>query len=175
MTTTAKRLSAMGQEKRNASAEEGVPLWRKAATWDAEQDPGFLIADVARLLRAAFERQISETGLTRTQWQALVYLIRLDGLTQTELAQQLDIGKATIGGVVDRLARAGLVERRDDPVDRRANRVYVTDAAKQLVPLMRSKAAELYDEVFGELPPGQREHMFNGLQRVRLKLLDNSG
>jgi DNA-binding MarR family transcriptional regulator len=158
MTTTAKRLSAMGQEKRNASAEEGVPLWRKAATWDAEQDPGFLIADVARLLRAAFERQISETGLT-----------------QTELAQQLDIGKATIGGVVDRLARAGLVERRDDPVDRRANRVYVTDAAKQLVPLMRSKAAELYDEVFGELPPGQREHMFNGLQRVRLKLLDNSG
>jgi len=175
MTTTAKRLSALGHEKRNASAEEGVPLWRTVATWDAEQDPGFLIADVARLLRAAFQRQISETGLTRTQWQTLVYLIRLDGLTQTELAQQLDIGKATIGGVVDRLARAGLVERRDDPVDRRANRVYVTDAAKQLVPLMRSKAAELYDEVFGELPPRQREHMLNGLQRVRLKLLDNSG
>ena len=61
MTTTAKRLSAMGQGKRNSSAEEGVPLWRKAATWDAEQDPGFLIADVARLLRAAFERQIFET------------------------------------------------------------------------------------------------------------------
>jgi DNA-binding MarR family transcriptional regulator len=63
------------------------------------------------------------------------------------------------------------VERRDDPVDRRANRVYVTDAAKQLVPLMRSKAAELYDEVFGELPSRQREHMLNGLLRVRLKLL----
>ena len=97
----------------------------QAARWDAEQDPGFLIADVARLLRAAFERQISETGLTRTQWQALVYLIRQEGLTQTELAQRLDIGKATVGGVIDRLARAGLVERRDDPIDRRANRVLI--------------------------------------------------
>jgi DNA-binding MarR family transcriptional regulator len=164
----------MAQGKRSASAEERVPLWRKAATWDAAQDPGFLIADVARLLRAAFERQISETGLTRTQWQALVYLIRQDGLTQTELAQRLDIGKATVGGVVDRLARAELVERRDDPIDRRANRVYVTDAARQLVPLMRSKAAELYDEVFGELPPRQREHMLTALQRVRSKLLANS-
>lgn len=165
----------MGQGKGNAYTEEGVPQWRKAATWDAEQDPGFLIADVARLLRAAFERQISETGLTRTQWQALVYVIRLDGLTQTELAQRLDIGKATIGGVVDRLARAGLVERRDDPIDRRANRVYVTDAARQLIPLTRSKAAELYDEVFGALPPRQREHMLTALQRVRSKLLDDSG
>ncbi|MBK81827.1 MAG: transcriptional regulator [Gammaproteobacteria bacterium] len=157
--TTAKRFPAMGQ----------------AARWDAEQDPGFLIADVARLLRAAFERQISETGLTRTQWQALVYLIRQEGLTQTELAQRLDIGKATVGGVIDRLARAGLVERRDDPIDRRANRVYVTDAARRLVPLTCSKAAELYDEVFGDLPPRQREHMLAALQRVRSKLLDVPG
>jgi len=161
----------MAHYKRSGQAEKGVPLWRQAAAWDAEQDPGFLIADVARLLRAAFERQISETGLTRAQWQALVYLIRQDGLTQTELAQQLDIGKATVGGVVDRLSRADLVVRRDDPTDRRAFRIYVTDAARQLVPLMRAKAAELYDEVFADLSPRQRDHMLISLQGVRSKLL----
>ena len=100
----------------------------------------FLIHDVSRMRRTAYDHLMRPLGITRAQWWVLAHLSRHDGMMQTDLAEQLDVGKASLGSLIDRLAAAGLAERRDDPADRRAKRVYMAPAGRQL--LKRMMAAE---------------------------------
>ncbi len=90
---------------------------------------GFLVSDVARLMRRAFERQIEGSSLTLAQARALVYVSRNEGVRQVELADLLEVQPMTLARLVDQLADEGLVERRVDPADRRAFQLYLTAAA----------------------------------------------
>ncbi len=87
---------------------------------------GFLLHDVARLMRWEFERKAQDTGLTRSQWRLLAHLGRNDGMQQKQLARILDVTAITLTGLLDRMERDGWIERRDDPDDRRAKRIYLT-------------------------------------------------
>jgi DNA-binding MarR family transcriptional regulator len=90
---------------------------------------GFLIADLSRLMRHAFEQRIEGSSLTLAQARALVYLSRREGMHQVELASMLEVQPITLTRLIDHLHAEGLVERRPDPADRRAYRLYLTDAA----------------------------------------------
>jgi MarR family transcriptional regulator for hemolysin len=79
---------------------------------------GFLLHDVARLLRKRFEQRAKSHGLTRSQWQALAYLSKNEGIHQSGLAEILEIEPITLVRILDRLAERGLVERRPHPTDR---------------------------------------------------------
>jgi DNA-binding MarR family transcriptional regulator len=89
---------------------------------------GFLIHDVSRLRRTAFDQRMKPLDITRSQWWVLSGVSRHgeDGITQTELANVLDLGKVALGGLIDRLEERGFVERRADADDRRINRVFLT-------------------------------------------------
>src|ERR1700744_3539014 len=104
-----------------------------ARTLDRETRFAFLIHDVSRLRRVMFDRIVRELGTSRSQWWVLAVLSRDDGSPQTNLADELDVGKVALGGLIDRLAEAGMVERRPDPVDRRVKRVYLTRDGRKLV------------------------------------------
>lgn len=94
---------------------------------------GFLVHDVSRVRRTLFDTKIKHLSLTRSRWWALVQLSRAlhrnddRGMTQTELAEKMEVGKVTVGGLVDHLETSGLVERRADPKDRRTNRIVITE------------------------------------------------
>jgi DNA-binding MarR family transcriptional regulator len=90
---------------------------------------GFAIHDVARLLRFSFDRQASTTGLTRAQWAVLAHLHRSNGVQQKTLARLMDITPITLARHLDRLEVDAWIERRDDPEDRRAKRVYLNPKA----------------------------------------------
>ena len=113
------------------------------------QDPrpdrnfGFLVHDVARLMRVAYDRRTRELGLTRSQWWVLNHLYFNEGITQSELADVLDIEKPTLGRLLDRLEGKGWLERRADPADRRAKRVYLTGNVQSLMRVLRHLAADL--------------------------------
>ncbi|MBC7505892.1 MAG: MarR family transcriptional regulator, partial [Sandarakinorhabdus sp.] len=79
---------------------------------------GVLITDSARLLRRRFDARARGLGVSRAQWQVLFILSRTEGINQAGLAEALDVETITVGRMVDRLADAGLVERRADPADR---------------------------------------------------------
>lgn len=98
-------------------------------------DVAFLIVDTARLLRAEFERQVSEAGLSVTPGEArlLVHLSRCGPIQQHELASRLGISRMSLTNYVDRLEGDGLAIRKDDPSDRRAKIVEVTQAAKSVL------------------------------------------
>lgn len=94
---------------------------------------GFLLADVARLLRQAFRASLEGSSLTFAQARALMYVARREGVRQVELADMLEIQPITLARLIDQLEAAGLVRRQPDPADRRAYQLFLTpDAEPQL-------------------------------------------
>ena len=85
----------------------------------------FTISDVGRLLRTYADQKARLHGMTRAQWAVLLRLERREGLKQSDLAEDLDIQPITLTRLVDRLCDNGLIERRADPNDRRAKRLYL--------------------------------------------------
>ena len=90
---------------------------------DIERNFGFLVHDVARLFRTAFDRRMKEVGLTRSQWWVLNNLFQHNGVNQAELAQFLEVERPTLGRLIDRLENKGWVKRVADANDRRAKRI----------------------------------------------------
>lgn len=93
----------------------------------------FTLNDVARMLRTYADQKASQFGITRAQWVVLVRLDRFEGLKQSELADMLDLQPITLTRLLDRLCECGLIERRSDPNDRRAKRLFLTAAARPLL------------------------------------------
>ena len=93
---------------------------------DLDQNLGLLIQEVSLLMRKHFNRLVREIGLTAPQWQVLAELYREQGITQTELADALVMAKSPLGKLLDKLERTGLIERRNDKLDRRAKRIHLT-------------------------------------------------
>ncbi len=90
---------------------------------------GFVVADLSRSMRKAFEQRLSESALTLAQARALIYIARNEGIRQVDLAELLEVQPITLVRLIDLLANAGLIERRADPTDRRAYQLYLKDAA----------------------------------------------
>src|SRR6516164_6462399 len=106
---------------------------------------GFILNDVARLLRTYADYRAAQFGMTRAQWAVLVRLDRSEGLNQSELAEVLDLQPITLTRLLDKLSDSGLIERRSDPDDRRAKRLFLTPAARPLL----KRLAELAEELMG--------------------------
>ena len=131
------------------------------------EDLPFEIAETAHAMRRTFDRRAASLGATRAQWKVLFRLTRMPGLRQVELADMMDIEPITLSRIVDRLDEAGLVERRADPADRRAWRLYVTDKAQPLVAELRRLGTELAAEAFAGLTPERLEFLRETLAQVR--------
>lgn len=101
---------------------------------------GFLVHDVSRMRRTLFDEQVKPLGITRSQWSVLAYLSRdaNNGTMQVDLAHDLDVGKVTIGGLIDRLEASGHVERRAHATDRRARRIYITERGFETIRQMQT-------------------------------------
>lgn len=136
---------------------------------DNQDSLGFMIGDVARLLRKRFDRRAAELGLTRAQWRALARLARDEGINQSQLADLLEVEKITLARLVDRLECAGWVERRADADDRRMRRLFLTDKARPILARMHALADELHEEALEGVDQGQRET----LRRLLARMKDN--
>ena len=137
---------------------------------DDERHIGFLISDVARLLRTAFDRRVRRLGLTRSQWLVINRLHRRPGATQSELAEMLEVEKATAGRMVDRMEKKGWVERRPDAADRRVNRLHLTSEA-DLIQLRLGRVAErTVDDALTLLSAGERAAFSELMRRVKRQL-----
>lgn len=128
---------------------------------------GFLVADVARLMRRAFQSRLEGTTLTYAQARALAWLARREGLRQVDLAEQLEIQPITLARLVDQLALAGLVERRPDPDDRRAYRLFLTPAAAPRLAEVRAIAQAIAAEALAGLDAREAAGALDALRRIR--------
>lgn len=132
---------------------------------------GFLLHDVSRMRRTLFDQAMKPLGVTRAQWWLLANLSRQGegGMTQTDLARVMDLGKVTIGGLIDRLEASGHVERRAHPTDRRVRLVYVTGLGFQVLDEMQAVGRTLNGEIFQGLDP----HEIHAAEDVLHRMKDN--
>ena len=140
-------------------------------TTDWELRLGFLIHDVSRLRRSAFDRCMKPMNITRSQWWVLAYLSREDGMTQSKLAEELDLGKVAVGGLIDRLEKVGFVRREADAGDRRVNRIFLEPKAKQLVTRLRKINHQMNAQILAGLEDDKLEHTAKTLAAMKKNLL----
>lgn len=132
---------------------------------------GFLIHDVSRLRRNAFDRLMRPLSVTRSQWWVLAYLSRHDGMTQTELANLLDVGKVTLGGLIDRLEASGWVVRRSDSVDRRVRRIFLSPTTESLFQEMHAAEVKLGKEILKGIGPQKAAELADLLAQMKDNLM----
>lgn len=137
---------------------------------DLDRNFGFLLNDVARLLRQRFDTRAQSLGLTRTQWRALAHIGRQEGLNQAALADILEVEPISLARLIDRLEAGGFVERRHDPADRRTWRLYLTSKAHPVSERMKILALETLAEAFHGLKRAEIDALNDALARIKENL-----
>jgi MarR family transcriptional regulator for hemolysin len=137
---------------------------------DLDRSFGFLVNDVARLFGRRFDQNGRRLGLTRAQCRTLGYLTRYEGINQAGLADLLEIRPMTLVRQIDRMEEAGWIERRPDPADRRARRLFLTAKARPILGRIWNVANETRDEALALLSPLQAETLIELLHRVHATL-----
>ncbi|MBV9522861.1 MAG: MarR family transcriptional regulator [Alphaproteobacteria bacterium] len=135
---------------------------------------GFLLHDIARLMRKRFDQRARGLGLTRSQWQVLAHLARHEGINQVGLADIIEVEPITLGRLIDRMEEAGWVERRPHPTDRRARLLYLTAKARPVFDRMRALGDGVRAEALAGLCEAERDRLMATLIAIRGNLRDRS-
>jgi DNA-binding MarR family transcriptional regulator len=139
-------------------------------TSDDQNFIGYTITDVGRLLRTVFERRVRAFGLTRAQWLIIARLHRRPGLSQSEIADLLEIEKAPAGRLIERMEAKNWLQRRGDDRDRRINRLYLTSKGNRLHAAIWPIAEATVDAALGDLSAEERRRLSGLMARVKMTL-----
>jgi DNA-binding MarR family transcriptional regulator len=166
-----KDLSPDGETRRSGKRTRGASVVvSRRTSGDLEKQAirlSFLIHDVSRLRRTAYDQLMKPLGVTRAHWWVLAHLSRNDGMMQTQLADALEVGKASLGTLIERLEQGGLIERREDPIDKRAKRVYMSRAGQQLLKKMTQEESGLNELILKGISPTARASMIQHLSLIK--------
>jgi MarR family transcriptional regulator, transcriptional regulator for hemolysin len=134
---------------------------------------GFLIHDVSRLRRTVVDKALRPLGVTRSQWWVLANLSRHNGggMMQTELSKVMDVGKVTLGGLIDRLEASEYVQRQPEPGDRRAKRVVMTPKGIKLLAQIQKIAKVVNGEIMTGISAGDVLRAETVLHKMKQQLI----
>lgn len=135
-----------------------------------EKHLAFLINDVARLLRRAFDQRAQSCGLTRAQWQVISFLFHNEGSNQAAVAEALDVEPITLSRHIDRLEALGYVSRSPDPSDRRARLLRLTDSVKPLLDQMKEIGTEVLTASLTGVDEAETERLIAALTQMRANM-----
>ena len=133
---------------------------------------GFVLHEVARLLKRRFEQKAKSLGLTRSQWQTLAYLNVHEGIQQGKLADILEIESITLVRILDKLEVRGLIERRQHPSDRRIWQLYLLDEARPLIAEMQKIGDATRAEALSGVSDKERALLFQILKTMKGNLAE---
>lgn len=138
---------------------------------------GFLVNDIARLLKRHFERRVRETGLpiTRRQAAIMLFVSRHQGVSQAEVANRLDIEPIALVRMLDKLSEAGLIERRAHPTDRRVRTLWLSSSARPVIERILTIIRSIRAEAFAGFSPKAREAFVAELARIKKNLGGDDG
>jgi DNA-binding MarR family transcriptional regulator len=140
------------------------------APW-TDRPLGFLVNDIARLLRRTMNRRLQSLGLTQAQWRAIVHLARGEGMTQAALAECLEIQPITLTRLLDRMESAGWVERRTHPLDRRAVQLFLTAQSQPILEEMHARAADILNEATRGVAARAQRQLVVTLEQIKHNLV----
>ncbi len=137
---------------------------------DLERNFGFLLHDVARLMRAEFDRRSRALELTRSQWWVLNFVYAHEGATQTELADQCEVERATMGRLLDKLEEKGWVRRESDAQDRRIRRVFLTGEVQSLMVALRGIGAGVRESAMAGIDKDEQDRFVDTLIKIKANM-----
>lgn len=134
---------------------------------------GFLIHDVSRIRKKVVDKSVKHMGITRSQFWVLVNIGRYgqEGIAQTRLAQLMNVGKVSLGGLIDRMESNNLVERLPDPVDRRAKKVCMTPKGEDLLHNLQDVAQQVNNQIMKGVTKEQNKLLDGVLKTMKHNLL----
>jgi DNA-binding MarR family transcriptional regulator len=127
----------------------------------------FALGEVQRLMRAYADKEAARYGITRAQWAVLAKVERIEGMKQTELAEQLEMQPITLTRLIDKLCDSGWIERRGDETDRRVNRLYLKKAARPLLAKLAGLKSEITATALEGISPAEAERLVSQLESVK--------
>ena len=135
------------------------------------------LVESSRLLRNFIDHRAKTRGTTRAQWIVLFRLRQQEGLSQVDLADVLELQPISLVRLLDRLVEHGLLERRHDPKDRRANRLFLTARGRQLVDDLDSLRDAIATDVMGDLSKESMQTSLDTLRAIkdRIKAMSDHG
>jgi MarR family transcriptional regulator, transcriptional regulator for hemolysin len=139
---------------------------------DLDKNVSFVLSDVSRLLRKRFDQRAAKLGLTRAQWRVLAHIGLREGINQSALADILEVENITLGRHIDRLQDSGWVERRSDPDDRRAWRLFIMDKALPIMRRMQVISVDTRAEALDGFSTEEEDLLLRALLRVKSNLLN---
>ena len=125
------------------------------------------LVESSRLLRNYIDHRAKGRGTTRAQWIVLFRLRQQEGLSQVDLAEVLELQPISLVRLLDRLVEHGLVERRHDPRDRRANRLFLTASGRQLANDLDSLRDSIATDVLQDIPVAAIESSLETLRDIK--------
>jgi MarR family transcriptional regulator, transcriptional regulator for hemolysin len=125
------------------------------------------LVESSRLLRNYIDHRAKGRGSTRAQWIVLFRLREQEGLSQVDLADVLELQPISLVRLLDRLVEHGLVERRHDPRDRRANRLFLTASGRQLANDLDSLRDSIATDVLQDIPVAAIETSLETLRDIK--------
>lgn len=128
------------------------------------------LVETSRLLRNYIDHRAKDRGTTRAQWIVLFRLREQEGLSQVDLADVLELQPISLVRLLDRLVEHGLLERRHDPRDRRANRLFLTASGRQLVDDLDSLRDAIASDVLQEISDAQIETSLKTLRDIKERI-----
>ena len=128
------------------------------------------LVESSRLLRNYIDHRAKAKGTTRAQWIVLSRLRKQEGLTQVDLADVLELQPISLVRLLDRLVEHGLLERRHDPKDRRANRLFLTAKGRRLVDDLDGLADAIAIDVLGDVPDNAVEATLATLREIKERI-----
>lgn len=141
------------------------------ADYKAQAPLGYLIHEVARLMKRRFEDEASMQEITLPQWRALAHISNQDGMSQKALARAVDTDPMTMSGILDRLEKRGLIERHVDPTDSRAKLARVTEQGIEVVNSARKIGLAMYEAALEGVSAEDRETVVAVLAKMRGNLI----
>jgi MarR family transcriptional regulator for hemolysin len=137
-----------------------------------DRDPLVVLSNVARMMRTLADARARNHGMTRAQWMILVWLDRQPGMSQNEMAALIEVEPITVGRLIDRLERRGMVERRPDPTDRRIWRLHLKPEAEPMLQEIAKARVELNAMMIAGLPKKDLDTTIDCLLQMKTNMTD---
>jgi MarR family transcriptional regulator, transcriptional regulator for hemolysin len=136
---------------------------------------GVLVHELSRLRRKAIDQRLQPLGITGAQWWLLTYISLRPGLSQARLADELNIGKVALGGLIERMMKLDLIDRRPDEQDKRVNLIFLSKGGKAMVKEITIVSSSMQDEALEGISKEELEVAMAVLVRMKDNLEKATG
>ncbi|SHF09098.1 MarR family winged helix-turn-helix transcriptional regulator [Devosia limi] len=127
----------------------------------------YLMHELSRMISTGFDQVMIRHNLTHAQWWALMHIYKREGVTQTELATIMQMGRASAGTLLERLEAKGWIERRADATDSRLRRVYLSPPVVPVFSVMQDEGTALFCKLLKDVSPDAEQVMLTGMRQMR--------